>query len=133
MRHSETGTLHFARSERAVPTENCPCFDGGVKQGSLEETHASQGRTCVLLPVKFESRTFLIRAKSTDHCAIVQVLSHKHSWNLSPSLVKKYPVVSLLQMLKRSLELWSVAWQPSCLWLYHCPSTSRYDSQVINM
>ena len=32
----------------------------------------------------------------------------------------KYPVASLLQMLKRRLELSSLAWPPSCMWLlYH--------------
>ena len=42
----------------------------------------------------------------------------RRSWLI---IILRSPVMSGLQMLKHSLELWSVAWQPSGLWFHHHP------------
>lgn len=45
-----------------------------------------------------------------------------------PSVFLINPVMSRLQMLKRSFELWSLAWQPSCLNPPPCPPPLKLKS-----
>ena len=60
------------------------------------------------LVVKFWHKTHSVRVKKMSHYV------HTNSPD-------EYPAVSCKQLLKHSLELWSLAWQPSLLQLNHRP------------
>lgn len=59
-----------------------------------------------------------------------KIYPHKQL-KMCQGLLKKYPVVCHLQMLKQSLELWSLAWHPFTL---SCPDLKHhFQKKVINM
>ena len=86
------------------------------------------GRSCYWLKI-WLPQTHL--AMSSLTVRTLHLLTHKAWLGIVPRSPYKYPVMKALQMLKYSLELWSLAWWPFCLQLHNHPTSGMTDHKHV--